>query len=454
MKSTDAFIRNFYAYAQELIDQTYLQPFDGSFKDNLKEGGLERGSHGALHASRVSAYVKVLHSLITEMFPNYAKHSLAIISKDLKLSAKEIINFTSFAGLCHDSARKGEGKDFWDNQSGRKCINFLKKKGIPKKSAEVFGFAAAYKDHPNQYADCLKKLGISKNNIAAFDYLRKLIQLSDCFDIMRLREEFQLKYVFRTLKDVPIYRSKIHDAKIIELTKEIYKLIISHHDMATPCSVLLPDNRAVFINKAAVYNVQEKIKYEHADNVLKAVMLSMKKKPYFAKYLKGEVIPHKKETVENKTKQFNNQSMNPFKYVLGIAVVGPIAGIICYLSTPIAALAFAFTVLGTLLLFSNPLLALVYGIVTHTATAIALTARTFARNAKHKQHPVESPISTAMCCGFEWANYTAGVDIYGAKAKKCLFMFNGDFNHNKKKNTVFAPQNVSGLLPRFRSSQL
>jgi hypothetical protein len=43
--------------AQEIIELTYLCPFDGSKKTDLYQLAIERFTHGAQHAARVAVYI-------------------------------------------------------------------------------------------------------------------------------------------------------------------------------------------------------------------------------------------------------------------------------------------------------------------------------------------------------------------------------------------------------------
>lgn len=294
----------FYKHANQLIEETYLQPYNGRVKKQVRDGHLERMHHGALHATRVSLYIKVLHSLISQQLPTYVKQSLKILTEELQLTEKEIINLVSFAGLCHDSGRKGEGTDYWDNESGQNCTAFLIKKGLPTKTAEIFGQAAAYKDHPKDYANILKAKGISEKSISAYHYLRKLIYLADCYDIMRVRDQFELEYVFRAFQDIKEYQAKKHNPAFIEFAQQVHALIILHQDMRQVCHIVLPDGKKMVTkNMSASYRLSEKIRYEHADNALISVMQSMKTIPYFAQYLSKEscVEPSKRYNIAEKS---------------------------------------------------------------------------------------------------------------------------------------------------------
>ncbi|MCS5711609.1 SidE phosphodiesterase domain-containing protein [Candidatus Berkiella aquae] len=289
-KNISNLTKYFYQNANQLIEETYLQPYNGRIKAHLRDGQLEREHHGALHASRVSLYVKVLHRLICAQLPDYAKHALNTLTEEWHLTEKEIINLASFAGLAHDSGRKADGIDYWDKESGENCTAFLIKKGISPKIAKIVGAAAAYKDHPNDYANVLKKQGISAKSIPAYQYLRKLIYLADCYDIMRVRSEFQLEYVFRAFRDINEYQAKKHNPAFIEFAQQVHALISAHQDMRQRCDIVMPGGEKIVTKEISTsYSLSEKIRFEHADNVLLSAMQSMKTMPYFALYLSNEL---------------------------------------------------------------------------------------------------------------------------------------------------------------------
>ncbi|HRE30378.1 MAG TPA: hypothetical protein PLD88_00250, partial [Candidatus Berkiella sp.] len=110
-KNISLFIKYFYRNANELIEETYLRPYHVR-KTPLRDGNLEREHHGALHARRVSLYVKALHRVISEQLPNHVRPTLKTLSQELQLTENQIIAFASFAGLSYNSGRKGEGMDY------------------------------------------------------------------------------------------------------------------------------------------------------------------------------------------------------------------------------------------------------------------------------------------------------------------------------------------------------
>ncbi|HRE30377.1 MAG TPA: hypothetical protein PLD88_00245, partial [Candidatus Berkiella sp.] len=57
-----------------------------------------------------------------------------------------------------------------------------------------------------------------------YHYLRKLIYLADCYDIMRVRSEFRLEYVFQAFEDIKEYQPEKHNPALIQFAQQVYTL--------------------------------------------------------------------------------------------------------------------------------------------------------------------------------------------------------------------------------------
>lgn len=303
--STKKFCEDLHIVSQIAIENFYLKPFlKRKSRNDLKNGVIEREIHGGMHASRVARLVTILHQKLKEMFPSTVLSILNELSQDLNLSEEQIIVLNSFAGLCHDSGREGDNADchLWEEKSGSNCSNMLKKHKIPSELAELFAALIIYKDKPHELQLFLLKKGIPAEKISNYQYLRKLIYLADCFDIMRCNGGFDLKYVFSGLEDISEFNKERHAEKIIEFAKHVLDLIHSQKDMLYNCVILL-DGKQTRYTQESNYSLAAKVKFEHADNILSLMTEDMRKNPYFAEYMCD--IPYSFPIFSNVVPAFN-----------------------------------------------------------------------------------------------------------------------------------------------------
>lgn len=290
--------KSFYKNSQLIIEAFYLQRMAGSSYDepekkaDVHDGVIERQVHGGMHAGRTQFYVKILHKKFSELFPQFTHDVLQSLETTLGINEKQLLTLTRYAALFHDSARKDEGQDLWNKESAQNCYEYFTKDAhLSPALAKVFLKACQYKDKPEKYFQYLMKNAIDPKDIRAFDYIRKLIYLADCLDIMRCTGEFEFVKVIDTLRDIPGYKTKLHEHHFLQMAKRINVLIRRQKDMVFNCKILLPDGSKIkFLNSNDDYNLAHKVKFEHAKNVCSALGKSMMEDEYFAKYLSSEPL--------------------------------------------------------------------------------------------------------------------------------------------------------------------
>ncbi|MBA2653195.1 MAG: hypothetical protein H0U73_13165 [Tatlockia sp.] len=162
---------NFTIWFQEMLETNYLQPFGGMHKENLKDGYIERGVHGAQHASNATLWALAIHNLLQTLFPEYVNKSLQTIAKHLNLDEEAVLLFILMTMGCHDTARQGEGVDEWEKESAENTVKILKKLGLEEKQAKLFAAAIEFKDNPREYEFKLPS-GIYNTDLSKFDYIR------------------------------------------------------------------------------------------------------------------------------------------------------------------------------------------------------------------------------------------------------------------------------------------
>jgi hypothetical protein len=202
--------QNWYNFAQKWLENTYLTPYNS---DNYSDGDckankIHRMIHGAMHASRVALHTTMLHQLCTKQFPNHSASKFDKMKDFLKLNDEQILCLIRYVALGHDAARQGDGLDLWETQSALLIKNFLIEHQVPDNIAELFSKLAEYKDQSSKLALFMSKYEYSKEIQDELQYARLLIQLADCFDIIRVTANFQFSFITKMLNNVFLNTTK------------------------------------------------------------------------------------------------------------------------------------------------------------------------------------------------------------------------------------------------------
>lgn len=272
---------NFVIKFQEMLEKYYLQPLDGSFKKNLKDGHIERETHGAQHASRTALWVLLMHGVLKILIPKYVNTSFQKIAKHVALNEEQILLFILITMGAHDSAREGEGRDVWETKSFLYALNILEELGLGKQEARLFAVAIQFKDKPDEYLDELRKLGIKEDDINHFDYIRKIINIGDTIDIMRIAGIFNPSYLFNcTLNSIDEFEES-HEDIIMQMLPKMAQFIHDQWDMGDNCIIIGSSAPQIAYHFSSI----EKVNYEHAENVFITVFEEANKNEVFHPYL-------------------------------------------------------------------------------------------------------------------------------------------------------------------------
>lgn len=271
--------------AQKIFVQSYLLAFDRPKDLVLSEKEFEvidssicRVTHGATHASRVAAYVKIMHLFRADLSDEPLK-ILDPLSKVLKLSPRQIIHLTQIVGIMHDAARRSEGIDRWDDESSELCLRALQKlfPSIAKNHLTFFAYLIAFKDDPRGYIDFLEKNHVRQEEIPSWCYLRELIHDADCLDVMRVRKTFKVGFL-----DVSAHMTRgLQQSSLLDLVCEVRDLIRRQGDMYKDHTV-----QHTFLGLRQIepcskhFSIELKRIYEHADNVYQRVTSDMRLFPW------------------------------------------------------------------------------------------------------------------------------------------------------------------------------
>ncbi len=292
---------DFYREAQRIIEEEYLNSYpeydqeSHSYQQfdkfgNRKDGYIERQIHGGMHVGRASLWVIALHKMIKDHFPGYVSLALTSMKQSFELEESDVIDLTRLAVICHDSARCNEGRDYWDKQSAEKFKKQMARHPYSEKVLEIFAVASANKDKENAFSLWLA----TNHQDQACHYIRQLIKLADCIDIIRCCGSYQFDVIlneFAQVKTTSALRENFTKV-MMEFAKNVHRAIYLQGDMLFNCRIKMPDGKVMQTDYQGDHFVlKQKVKFEHADNVVSALAADiMQQTPYFSSFLSDEPL--------------------------------------------------------------------------------------------------------------------------------------------------------------------
>ena len=293
---------------QRIFSHSYLKPFSPQSSQSHREVDpkhfeitdhrIARCTHGAMHASRVVAFVKVIH-LFRQDQRDPAINALANLSKEHGLTLIQLINLTQIAALFHDVAREDEGIDHWDKESAQACANFLKTEvdGLSDLMIELISNTIQYKDNKQGFFDTAIALGLNPEQAIAADYLRQLIHDADCLDVMRVRKTFKMQFLdMVTSPDLQHVKEKMKG-----FVREARALIHRQGDLYFDCVIKLKDE--TIDEEKSNFDASLKYTYESSENVYNKITRDMKDYPHLSR-------------IERPLQQENESAYYPFNQSL------------------------------------------------------------------------------------------------------------------------------------------
>lgn len=277
--------KSFFQTIQLVLDE-YLKPLNDEAKLKLRDGYIERPIHGAMHASRTVIWALIMHGFLQKIIPEYVQDSMGKISRFIGCDAEQALLIILITMACHDVARKGEGKDLWEQESAEYCQKFLMDRiKAPQHVAVLFSKAIHYKDVRNSYIDELEKLDIVREELIYFNYIANLINLGDNLDLMRCVENFKLPFIFNTLLCMRGFDKSLHYDRVMNIILAIHQFIYDQNDMLFPCT-LLDEKENIVISRESHVSSREKVKFEHAENTFAAILHEATKIPEFQPFVR------------------------------------------------------------------------------------------------------------------------------------------------------------------------
>ncbi len=273
---------NFYEYATSLLQHYYLSPLDGIAKNNPRDGVITREIHGVMHVVRAQFYVLFFDQIMHRYCGTHRAKCLSFIQEVLGLTEAHTILLIRYAVLLHDSGRKGEGEDLWEDDSANNLYYFLRQQEDPEYIAQCFAQAIRYKDRKDDYIEFLKNYWNDdeyehrKTPVELFDYIRQLVYLADCLDIIRCVEEFKIEKLYQELLayvDVDVDVDVVM-REVIALTIHVSKMIETQGDMLFSSKIIGPDGSKIYTSTGG-FSLTHKVGFEHASDPLQKTARTM-----------------------------------------------------------------------------------------------------------------------------------------------------------------------------------
>jgi len=155
----------------------------------------QRLSHGILHVIAAADLIGKIH----EQYKQARKYSpaeqdLQDLAAHFNLSSETLLTLVKVAAIFHDSGRKGDGIDRWDEESADNLESYLSEKsgihGLNKNLIKLLGNTIRYKDDTAGFYKACLELGLAEIKSLQADYLRQLLNNADTLEVLRCRDSF------------------------------------------------------------------------------------------------------------------------------------------------------------------------------------------------------------------------------------------------------------------------
>ena len=173
----------------------YGKPYPNQSARLAPRAASNREHHGILHALGCVDLVPHIHNLYKKHVNDY-ETTITTIAERFNVTPEELLILVQTAALFHDSGREGDGVDLWDKQSSDNLYAFLRTKNIPENLALFLRGTIVYKDHHEDFITTSSKIAELSGVLSTkLDYIRQLVNMSDTLEVIRVREQFDCKYL-------------------------------------------------------------------------------------------------------------------------------------------------------------------------------------------------------------------------------------------------------------------
>jgi hypothetical protein len=170
----------------------YGKPFPKDKKGNDQLKPSNRFYHGIMHALGCVELIPKVDKLYRKHVSDYPE-TMDKIAEAFGYSTKELLILVQTAALFHDTGRQADGIDYWDNDSANILYKYLTDQDIPQNLATLLKLTIQCKDNLAEFKR--EAAEIPEINGLEIDYLRHLINNADTFEVIRVRKQFECRYL-------------------------------------------------------------------------------------------------------------------------------------------------------------------------------------------------------------------------------------------------------------------
>lgn len=300
-------IRAFPAIINRILSTYYLKPFAPN-ATIVPRGIIARETHGAMHAVRVAIYTEVLHQINKQYLEKETNKTLKVLQAYFGCGEQELIMLNQLAGIFHDCARKGEGQDVWEKESGEKFLTYLVNESelnFDRISASIYFYAIAYKDDSEKFKKMLASLNFKAELIEACDYIRQLLHDADCLDVIRCVSEFYIDRLIIYQKARNNNQQEMMQA-VVALTSNVHERLHAMGDLLWDCKLMIKSVDKKYTEEVqrivtgSNFSLRIKTPYEHAHNVYYKITKSLAGSPCFKSSLTAHIDVNVKKFLDKK----------------------------------------------------------------------------------------------------------------------------------------------------------
>jgi hypothetical protein len=219
---------------QTILVRQYLHASIG----DEQQSSDQNNQHDPLHTARAALWASIMQRALSFLAPATVSEVLTTIQQTTGLPPETIQQVIMLTVVYQSFGVTG-------NQKNRLAINSniaeieLQQIGLTRQQAAYFSKAIQFKDDPQQYQKALQLMGVSQTSYQAFDYIRKIIFLSDHLDTMRMVSQYDPQVILKNLSEISGLRDiQEHPEIIITLIGGIHQFIYDQGEMDVDCEVL------------------------------------------------------------------------------------------------------------------------------------------------------------------------------------------------------------------------
>lgn len=195
---------NYHYYSKEMTVKNYnhfVFPIPSALPiingDNQNDAAIPlRINHGILHASAAMELISDIHDSYKNNYGNYER-ILELIASHFEIEVATLLEYIQLAALFHDTGRKGDGIDLWDEISAQNCKKYMiENLGVAENLADFISNTVRFKDSAKEFLKAhsaiSNKFDFKDNEI---DIVRQLVNTADTLEVMRVRNDFNPNYL-------------------------------------------------------------------------------------------------------------------------------------------------------------------------------------------------------------------------------------------------------------------